>query len=91
MLKKVVLGVAITTFAFAGAGLNSAFAANGQTEQGNGRSICYFSGLNDNPNDEFPEDGLVQSFGQIVKKVGPLGGIPGLECNPIKGPYDMHA
>ncbi|MCK9519742.1 MAG: hypothetical protein M0R74_12075 [Dehalococcoidia bacterium] len=46
--------------------------------------ICRFSGLNDEP-----DDGRVQSFGQIVRQTGPLGGIPGVECNPNTGP-DLH-
>ena len=90
MLKKLMLGA--TMFAFAasiGAGTTLA-APNGQVEQGNGRSICRFSGLNDDPAEAFPEDGQVQSFGQLVKRLGPLGGVPGLECNPNTG-ADLHA
>lgn len=80
-------------------GTGSAFAANGQVEQGNGRSICMYSGLNDDPSEAFPDDGLVQSFGQLVKKLGVdtirdftggTVGVPGLECNPNTG-YDLHA
>jgi len=88
MLRKTVLGITVLAFATAGVGLNSVDAA-GQVERGNGRSICRFSGLNDDPNEAFPEDGRVQSFGQLVSKLGPMGGVPGLECNPNTGP-DLH-
>jgi hypothetical protein len=67
--------------------------AQGKFEQGtdHANSICSFSGLNDNPNEEFPENGRVQSYGQIVNKLiragvvepGTQGGkaAPGTECN----------
>lgn len=99
MIKKLLLGATVIAFAASGLGASSALAANGQVEQGNGRSICMFSGLNDDPTEEFPEDGQVQSFGQLVKKLGvetvrEFGegkvGIPGIECNPNTGP-DLHA
>lgn len=102
MIRKTLLGLAVFAFAFGGLGLSAVSAApNGKTEQGNGRSICYFSGLNDDPESEIPLDGgQVQSFGQLVKQVGPNGirafaeaelgvatvGVPGIECNPNTGP-----
>lgn len=98
MLKKTLIGAIALAFAAGGAGATSAYAA-GQVEQGNGRSICRFSGLNDDPTEAFPDDGRVQSFGQLVKKVGVEGirdftggtvGVPGIECNPNTGP-DLHA
>lgn len=57
-----------------------------------GKSICAYSGQNDAFHDpthaEYPGDELnrVQSFGQIVKVAGPLGGVPGQECNPTAPP-----
>jgi hypothetical protein len=65
--------------------------AQGQVERGpeHARSICSFSGLNDD------EAGRVQSFGQIVrageinpsvKDFGPT--TPGFFCNPEKGPFE---
>ncbi|MEO8695921.1 MAG: hypothetical protein ABI658_20540, partial [Acidimicrobiales bacterium] len=38
------------------------------------------SGQNDTPDPNDPFEGRVQSFGQIVKLVGPIGGVPGFEC-----------
>jgi hypothetical protein len=46
------------------------------------RSECAFSGLND---DNLPTDAIAQSFGQIIKVAGPLGGVPGEACNPTSG------
>ncbi len=98
VLKKIMLGATMVAFA-ASMGASTALAANGQTEQGNGRSICRYSGLNDDPSQAFPENGRVQSFGQLVKKLGvetvrEFGGgtvgIPGMDCNPNTGP-DLHA
>ena len=60
MLRKTLFGLAVLTVALS-TGAGTAMAA-GQVEQGNGRSICRFSGLND------PEEGgRVQSLGQIVR------------------------
>jgi hypothetical protein len=59
----------------------------GKAEQGtaHARSICAFSGLNDEPLDP-EEGGLVQSYGQIVasgfKAFVPS---PGDACNPTRG------
>jgi len=59
----------------------------GRAEQGvtQARSICAFSGLNDEPLDP-EEGGLVQSYGQIVaagfKAFAPS---PGDACNPTRG------
>jgi hypothetical protein len=68
----------------------------GQVERGpeHARSICSFSGLNDNPDD--PGEGQVQSYGQLVrhgeiepsaKGEGPT--TPGFFCNPVKGPFAL--
>lgn len=70
-------------------------AAAGQVEQGvdRARSICAYSGLNDEPDAEFPEGGRTQSYGQLVRqgvlapseiKSGPPS--PGFFCNPTNLP-----
>jgi hypothetical protein len=87
VFSAAILALAMSGFAQAAHAAPTLDNAQGRTEQGNGRSICYFSGLNDDPFEEGGE-GRVQSFGQIVKQFGPLGGIPGVECNPNKG-YDL--
>ncbi len=58
--------------------------AQGKFEQGvdTARSICAYSGLNDEPE----VDGRVQSYGQIVKQGGKaFVPSPGDACNPTKG------
>jgi len=47
-----------------------------------GRSECAFSGLNIPSEDGDPS--RTQSFGQIVRHAGPLGGVPGTACNPTR-------
>ena len=63
--------------------------AQGQVERGpaHAKSICSFSGLNDDPID--PEDpGRVQSYGRIVKAGGKaFTPSPGLLCNGYRFPY----
>lgn len=52
-----------------------------------GKSECAYSGLDDPDVDpETGEDdfGRTQSWGQIVRFAGPLGGVPGVACNPSK-------
>jgi len=48
----------------------------------NGNSECAFSGQNDGYFDGSEPGVRVQSFGQVVKVAGPLGGVPGGACNP---------
>ena len=48
-----------------------------------GASECAFSGLNIPSEDGDPS--RTQSFGQIVRHAGPLGGVPGTACNPTGG------
>ena len=68
----------------------------GQVERGpeHAKSICSFSGLNENPDAESPpfpagEGGQVQSYGDYVKE-GLKGAehveSPGIACNPTRGP-----
>jgi hypothetical protein len=93
MHKKQLVGLLVCT-AFIGIGSGSALAAKGdgpqgKVEQGNGVSICIFSGLNDSPDDPM-EGGQVQSYGQVVKVVGvaalkEAGETPAALCNPHSG------
>jgi hypothetical protein len=89
-MKRIVLmvTVALVAAAMMAASALPAF-AQGQVERGpeHARSICSYSGLNDNPDD--PGEGRVQSYGQLVKqghiepsevKSGPPS--PGFFCNP---------
>jgi len=70
----------------AGAALAGEITGNGKSlEPLHARSICAFSGLNDDPLGLDPENGppgRVQSYGQIIREVGGgvLGGIPGEAC-----------
>jgi hypothetical protein len=55
----------------------------------NGKSDCAYSGVNDNfvLGNTIPDaDGFTrtQSWGQVVRNAGPLGGTPGTACNPEK-------
>jgi len=55
----------------------------------NGKSDCAYSGLNDNYvlGNPLPDsDGFTrtQSFGQVVRQAGPIGGVPGTACNPTR-------
>lgn len=53
---------------------------------GQGRSICHFSGLNDDPDAAFPEGGRVQSYGQLVRwRLKAFVPSPGYACNPNNG------
>jgi len=90
------LGVAVAAAAVvlslgAGAVFAGEITGNGKSlEPLNGRSICAYSGLNDDPNAEFPEGGRVQSYGQLVKIglkdfLDALGASPGVACNPTRG------
>lgn len=68
--------------------------AQGQVERGpqHARSICSFSGLNDEPEAAFPEGGRTQSYGQYVRQgvanpgEEPGRADPGFACNPTLGP-----
>ncbi len=59
-------------------------------------SICAYSGLNDDPEEEFPGGGRTQSYGQIVSKLVKVGvnvnaepgrAEPGTFCNGHLFPY----
>ncbi|TCJ19975.1 hypothetical protein E0L93_03240 [Rubrobacter taiwanensis] len=88
--KKRLLAAAVCTIALTSAGGSVAY-AQGQVERGpeHARSICSYSGLNDDPNAPAPEGGRTQSYGQHVRqgdivpaevRSGPPS--PGFFCNP---------
>jgi hypothetical protein len=86
-MRKRLLAVAACTATVAGLSAGSAFAGEitGTGEptpiRERAQSECAFSGLND---DNLPTPAIAQSFGQIVKVAGPMGGVPGVECNPTR-------
>jgi hypothetical protein len=91
--KRMAVGAAVAAVAVMGLGAAPASAGeitgNGEYKQPmKGKSICSFSGQNDNFHDPEaeggPEDERVQSFGQIVRHAGPIGGVPGFFCNPTR-------
>jgi hypothetical protein len=91
MRRKPLLAVAVCTAALVGANAGAALAGeingNGTKEDySQGRSICKFSGLNDNPTSTDPENppGRVQSYGYSFVREGLKSAVPspGLACNP---------
>lgn len=95
MKKRHLAGAVLCTTAVVAMGSSAALAGSdgpkGQSERGNGLSICTFSGLNDDP-DHPTEGGQVQSYGQVVKVVGvaalkEAGETPGDLCNPNRAPW----
>ena len=86
--SKKLLAVAVCATAVAGVSANAAFAGeitgNGTPLTVNGKSECAFSGQNDGYFDGSEPGVRVQSFGQIVRFAGPLGGVPGFACNPTR-------
>jgi hypothetical protein len=98
--KKRSLALLACVAAFAGVAANVASAgeitgsgnwiAGSESAPLNGKSDCAYSGLNDNyvlGNPVPDADGFTrtQSWGQVVKNAGPLGGVPGQACNPTGG------
>ena len=81
--KKSLCAVALCAAAIVSVSAGSALA---DEAHGQGRSICHFSGLNDDPDAAFPEGGRVQSYGQLVRK-GLKDAVPspGFACNPNNG------
>jgi hypothetical protein len=97
-LKKVGVAVFAVT-ALATFGVGPAFAGeitgNGKWIAGSesaplkGASECAYSGVNDNyvlGNPTPDADGFTrtQSWGQVIRVAGPLGGVPGTACNPAR-------
>lgn len=84
--SKIMTGAAVLAMLGAGAGTAVAGEVNGNGDPvpapGRASSACAFSGLNDEPEDEFPFDGRVQSYGQLVVRdaVPPASFNPGDAC-----------
>ena len=88
MGKPRLLAAAVCATAVAALGAGSAFAGE---ITGNGKVIaapfehaqseCAFSGLDDPDADVFTH---TQSWGQLVAMFGPMGGVPGVACNPTR-------
>ena len=96
---KAVCAAVFVAAAFAAVGVGSASAgeitgsgkwiAGSESAPLKGKSDCAYSGLNDNYvlGNPIPDvDGFTrtQSWGQVVRNAGPLGGVPGTACNPTK-------
>jgi hypothetical protein len=88
MRKRSLLAAAVCATAVAGLNAGSAFAGEitGTGESTPIRSNvaaseCAFSGLDDPDADVFTH---TQSFGQLVSMFGPMGGVPGVACNPMR-------
>jgi hypothetical protein len=83
-LKRYVVMLAVTALLMVALAVPALAAPKGQVERGpeHARSICSYSGLNDEPDDPV-EGGQVQSYGQIVKAGGKSEvPSPGFACNP---------
>ncbi len=96
-MKRYVVLLAVAAFMVAALAVPALAAPRGQVERGpeHARSICSYSGLNDEP-DSPTEGGRTQSYGQEVRKgniepsakgEGPT--TPGFFCNPEKGPFAL--
>ena len=68
----------------------------GEQSLGHANSICAASGQNDNPDEDFPDNGRTQSYGQLVSKLVKVGAnpnagdgraAPGFACNGHIYPY----
>jgi len=93
----VALALTVTGPAFAGE-----ITGNGDPIEIQARSVCAFSGLNDNVPDPRDPGGLVQNYGQLVGQFGLINPqnldpnapfyqpIPGWACNPNIG-HDLHS
>ena len=90
------IGLAATTAAVvaslgAGAVLAGEVTGNGMKSGfSQGRSICSYSGRNDDPGEAFPFGGRVQSYGYTVARNGlkAMAPSPGVACNPNNGSHD---
>jgi hypothetical protein len=93
-MRKRMLGAVIGVIAImsmsAGPALAGEIGGNGKWIAGseeaalNGKSECAYSGQNDEYVLGDTSAPRTQSWGQIVREVGPLGGGPGAACNPAK-------
>jgi hypothetical protein len=100
MLRFKKVGVTVVAVAaLATVGVGSAFGGeitgNGKWIAGSesaplhGKSGCAFSGVNDNfvlgnPVPDAYGFTRTQSWGQVIRNAGPLGGVPGTACNPTR-------
>ena len=100
MLRFKKVGVTVVAVAaLATVGVGSAFGGeitgNGKWIAGSesaplhGKSDCAFSGVNDyfvlgNPVPDADGFTRTQSWGQVIRNAGPLGGVPGTACNPTR-------
>ena len=93
-MRRYVVLLAVAAFMVAALAVPALAEPQGQVERGpeHARSICSYSGLNDDP----AEGGQTQSYGQLVrhgeiepsaKGEGPT--TPGFFCNPVKGPFAL--
>ena len=93
-MRRYVVLMAVAAFMVAALAVPALAEPQGQVERGpeHARSICSYSGLNDDP----AEGGQTQSYGQLVrhgeiepsaKGEGPT--TPGFFCNPVKGPFAL--
>ena len=83
-MRRYVVLLAVAAFMVAALAVPALAAPQGQFERGpeHARSLCSYSGLNDEPDDPV-EGGQVQSYGQIVKAGGKSEvPSPGFACNP---------
>jgi hypothetical protein len=80
-MRRYVVLLAVAALMVAALAVPAFAAPRGQVERGpeHAKSICSYSGLNDDP----AEGGQVQSYGQIVKAGGKSEvPSPGFACNP---------
>lgn len=87
-MSAVVAGVAALLIGGAGAAQAGEVNGNGDPVPAveHAKSICAFSGQNDEPEAEFPEGGRVQSYGQLVRAgLKSLVPGPGVACNGHSG------
>jgi hypothetical protein len=91
MRRKSLLTAAFCAAVMAGASANAALAGEitgnrKKEDYSQGRSICKFSGQNDNPNSTDPANppGRVQSYGYSFVRNGEKDAVPspGFACNP---------
>jgi hypothetical protein len=92
--KKSAVAVAVCVVGLSGLSAGTAFAGeitgNGKWIAGNpdaplhGQSECAFSGQNDEFQLGDTSAPRTQSWGQNVREAGPLGGVPGVACNPSR-------
>ena len=89
MLAAVIGATAIMSMSAAPAlageiGGNGKWIAGSEEAALQGKSECAYSGRNDESVLGDASAPRAQSWGQIVREVGPLGGGPGEACNPAK-------